>query len=632
MKGLTRSFAVLTGAAVAGLFAVAAGPAGPASAASATFANACRNSAVPTNWDQITVTMNGLSPASVAPGDPVTLSGLSLQMSIPGAIFVAGYNLGLLGPGVNNIPGDIHEVIDATNAVAPTSQSTNTVSAILSTTISDPDGTPGSGDETASDASATVSFNDMTFTAGASGTMKFAEHNDAAITGVAGGGIIAIAHLAGGLLNVQFHCTSGTVAGANPGVATFVPAPPFTFTDIVAPNVAPTANAGPDQTVASGASVTLDGSASSDPNAGDTLSYAWAQTAGPPVTLAGANTVNPTFTAPTGPAALTFSLVVTDSGTPPLASAPDTVNINVSQPADATQTFLAVNQTGFINEPITFTSGVIDLTNGSAIPQGTVSWYDGATLVHSMHTDASGNAVFTLAAGFATTGTHTIVAKFVADDPALFEPSQSQPVSFDLARHAGDPCAQPGSQCSDPQNFKVTVSPGTLVISTPYTVDNPFDLGTMALDPSGGAYLHAAAPFGDPTSEATLQATGVTITDTRAGALPWTASLTSTDFVDGANVINACNLGFLGVTPYYLSGNALSPSNPVVVNDVPSGGPGAIYGPIDLCGVGLKGGPHQFAYAAHGLGSVYIAGTMDLYAPTSTVAGIYTATVTFTIA
>lgn len=73
----------------------------------------------------------------------------------------------------------------------------------------------------------------------------------------------------------------------------------------------PLASAGAPQTVAAAAAVTLDGSASTDP-AGRTLTYTWTQTAGPTVSLSGAATAKPTFTAPTGPATLTFSLIVSD--------------------------------------------------------------------------------------------------------------------------------------------------------------------------------------------------------------------------------------------------------------------------------------------------------------------------------
>ena len=61
---------------------------------------------------------------------------------------------------------------------------------------------------------------------------------------------------------------------------------------------APTADAGPNQTVDEGDAVTLDGSGSSDPN-NDPLAYSWNQTSGPEVDLTGAGTVSPTFTAPT---------------------------------------------------------------------------------------------------------------------------------------------------------------------------------------------------------------------------------------------------------------------------------------------------------------------------------------------
>ena len=61
-------------------------------------------------------------------------------------------------------------------------------------------------------------------------------------------------------------------------------------------NLGPTANAGPDQSVASAASVSLTGAGSSDPEGG-ALSYAWTQTGGTPVALSGANTVAPSFTA-----------------------------------------------------------------------------------------------------------------------------------------------------------------------------------------------------------------------------------------------------------------------------------------------------------------------------------------------
>ena len=68
---------------------------------------------------------------------------------------------------------------------------------------------------------------------------------------------------------------------------------------IAASNTAPVANAGPDQTVAIGALVQLDGSQSSDTN-GNPLTYSWSLLSKPATstaTLAGASTATPSFTA-----------------------------------------------------------------------------------------------------------------------------------------------------------------------------------------------------------------------------------------------------------------------------------------------------------------------------------------------
>jgi LmbE family N-acetylglucosaminyl deacetylase len=90
------------------------------------------------------------------------------------------------------------------------------------------------------------------------------------------------------------------------------------------------ANAGPTQTVPSGAVVTLDGSNCTN-GAGGTLSYSWTQTSGTIVELSNANAIGPTFTAPIRPTALAFLLSVTNG----IESSSASVVINVTSPAPA---------------------------------------------------------------------------------------------------------------------------------------------------------------------------------------------------------------------------------------------------------------------------------------------------------
>jgi hypothetical protein len=91
------------------------------------------------------------------------------------------------------------------------------------------------------------------------------------------------------------------------------------------------------------------------------------------------------------------------------------------------------------------------------------------------------------------------------------------------------------------------------------------------------------------------------------------------------------------VTPSYLSGNAYQASGvgtiPVLTNNVTNTPPGGFpYGPTATGSDGLYGAAHAFAdTTTPGGGEVNIFGTLTLNAPSSTPAGTYTATLTFTI-
>src|SRR5262245_64908618 len=99
MSKRRRSALVVLALAAAAVFVL---PASPASAVTNT--NACTNN-ITANRSQIDVTTDGTdAPDPVAPAGTTTTSGMTQSLSVPGAIFVAGYNLGFLTVGENTIP------------------------------------------------------------------------------------------------------------------------------------------------------------------------------------------------------------------------------------------------------------------------------------------------------------------------------------------------------------------------------------------------------------------------------------------------------------------------------------------------------------------------------------------------
>jgi hypothetical protein len=187
---------------------------------------------------------------------------------------------------------------------------------------------------------------------GANAATTFTVNSPTAITATAPAGT------AGNTVDVTVTTPSGTSPAAGAGND-------YTYD---AANQAPTANAGTDQSVNEGASVSLDGTGSSDPD-GDTLTYAWTQQSGPSVTLSGANTATPSFTAPqVGPAGadLTFQLTVNDGHG---GTATDTVTVHVSNVNQAPTANAGGDQT--VNEG----ANVSLNGNGSSDPDGDTLTY-----------------------------------------------------------------------------------------------------------------------------------------------------------------------------------------------------------------------------------------------------------------
>jgi lysophospholipase L1-like esterase len=166
---------------------------------------------------------------------------------------------------------------------------------------------------------------------------------------------------------------------------------PATISITVTPvNDAPTANAGPDQTVNQGVAVQLNGTASSDSESSP-LTYQWTQTAGPTVTLSNANTATAGFTAPAVSVAtvFTFQLSVTDNQG---ATGFDTVNVTVQPSGPPNQPPVANN--ACVSTPVnTSVTGQLSATD----PEGQSLMYSLVTQADkgSVNLDISGNFAYT---------------------------------------------------------------------------------------------------------------------------------------------------------------------------------------------------------------------------------------------
>ncbi len=213
---------------------------------------------------------------------------------------------------------------------------------------------------------------------------------------------------------------------------TEISTPTQASTVVTVGNAPPTADAGAPQTVNPGDSVTLDGSSSSDPN-GDALTYLWQQTGGVTVTLSGATTVSPTFTAPAASGVLTFTLTVTDTGG--LTDTASTiVTINAAPTADA-----GAPQTVNPGDGVTLDGSASSDPNGDPLTYqwtqigGTTVTLSGATTVSPAFTApaASGVLTFTLTVtdtgGLTDTATTTVTVPNIAPTADASAPQTVNP-------------------------------------------------------------------------------------------------------------------------------------------------------------------------------------------------------------
>lgn len=350
-----------------------------------TTTNACLSNATAT-YSDLNWTLTGTAtpnPATLGAGD-VTLGSSSVAVNIPATLLIAGYNLGLLTVGVNNIPTTVYVARTATN-VSGTATQVDNFTTTVSTTISDPTGGPGTGDETATPLVVNQPLPDMVVTP-SGGTVSFAQGAPGTLpllpAGVAGAGAVqpngslfATASVAGGLIRANFDCFPGTTIISPPGGTsgtTFTPSTPVPFENVtvVAPPTAPvctneTLSVGAGQT----ASVDLTNNCT-DVN-GNIDPTTFAVSALTPASPAGgtlAATATPgvyDYTAPaTDPGPVTFTFTVADLGGLVSNTANGTITVLANQ-CDATAS--ACSLTEIVVQPVVGTTMTLDKVPGQVL-------------------------------------------------------------------------------------------------------------------------------------------------------------------------------------------------------------------------------------------------------------------------
>jgi hypothetical protein len=273
--------------------------------------------------------------------------------------------------------------------------------------------------------------------------------------------------------------------------------------------------------------------------------------------------------------------------------------------ADGTHTAITVDtMTATAFAPVGLSAHVTDTTTPATIPVGSVNFHEGSHNLGTVAVDASGVASLPTTSELGA-GSHTVEADFTPTNAGSFSTSNDTSQPFTLAA--------PSNTVTDEQTIKAEIAPGSLLLSTPYTPANPLDVGALALNSTATEYSGSAA------------FTGIDVTDTRAGDLPWTLTALAGDLSDGGtNSIDGQNVGLTGMTL-----DAGPSATGVTLTDQPAQDPAVEPGAPGNAGLGVT--PKTIAAAAHGLGAWGMHGTLTVNAPADTAAGTYTGTVTFTV-
>ena len=443
-------------------------------------------------------------------------------------------------------------------------------------------------------------------------------------------------------MEIAIDVAAGTWAQVSPGVT-------YTSTTTSAPTFSPVSP------VASGTAVTLTSSVTPSNATGSVHFFDGSTDLGAATFTGGTATLAHVFTNTTNPK-VNETHGITAVYTPTGLFSPSTSSVSnlvvQATPLISTTTALTLSQaTVTLGSTDVLTATAVVTPTSAAPATGTVAFYvDGSSSANATGTLTAGStgAVtinFSGLTGSSSPGTaHTIVATYT--DANTYAGSSSAAATVNVI----------ASYASDTQNIQTSITAGTITIATPYYLcsnaasnftgfaggvkpspctDNPLVLPAMVLNSTATEYATSAA------------FTGISVADTRPGNLAYTIQAISSNLTkvgvaspNASQTINSQNVGlnissltstnatpntFLGTqTPgASTAGQNFTGFNNAAAAHVAAGDTGSL---------GLGGSsPHTVLHANSGLGTTVTAGTLSITAPSNTLDGTYTGTVTFSI-